>query len=314
MEGINNLGATCAINSIIQIICRSDYLRNTILNANVHDETFTAHLKEILDLIHNQNKSLHPVKFINKFYEKFKGVFNPYEQIDINELWFYIYEKINEETSIKKNIPNNYSNIDEEHDYKINLLNNNCESELSKLVQGSFINIIQCYNCNNISYSFEPFINIALDITEDDKLSIADLFIKFMTNEFREKDDWKCDKCNEKHSYMKSRRIWKLPKVLFMSLNRFKDINNKNNKEIFINDNIIFNSGSIVKSKEDIKYDLQGISLHNGNLSGGHYTALCNMKNGCFHLFNDNNISVIKTTDLFPLLKNNSAYLILYEN
>ena len=49
MEGINNLGSTCAINSLIQMICRCDKLRNVILNANVNEGTFTHELKEIID-------------------------------------------------------------------------------------------------------------------------------------------------------------------------------------------------------------------------------------------------------------------------
>jgi ubiquitin C-terminal hydrolase len=314
MEGINNLGATCAINSLIQIICRSDNLRNVILNANVSNESFTGNLKEVLDLMYNQKKSLHPAKFINCFYNKFNGIFNRFEQIDINELWFYFYEKINEETCKDCFILDQISNIDEEHDYKINIHNNKKESELTKLVQGSYINIIICTNCNKANHSFEPFISIALDIDEEENLSIANLMMKHMKNEYREKDDWICDKCNEKHSYIKTRRIWKLPKVLFMSLNRFKDLNMKNNKEIFINDNIIFNAGSIVKFKNNMKYDLQGIGLHHGNLSGGHYTALCNMKNECFNIYNDNEIHNIKTNEILPLLKSNSAYLIVYEN
>ena len=96
MQGINNLGSTCAINSLIQMITRCDKLREIILNSNTTEGTITNELKEIIDLMHNQNKSLNPAKFLNSFYTTFKGIFNRYEQIDINELWFYICEKINE--------------------------------------------------------------------------------------------------------------------------------------------------------------------------------------------------------------------------
>lgn len=316
MEGISNLGATCAINSLIQIICRNKHLSATILNANVSPNSFTGELKEIIELICNQNKSLHPAKFIDCFYKTFNGIFNRYEQIDINELWFYVFDKINEETS-KPSLLNFsvVSNLKEEHDYKINIYNNNKTSELLKLVQGSFINIIECSNCNHRSYSFEPFINISLDIDTktDNNLTIADLISTFIKDEFREADAWKCDKCLQNCSYIKTNRIWKIPKVLLLSLNRFKDHNNKNNKEIFINDELNFNKGSVLSINEDCKFELQAVGLHFGGLCGGHYTSACNMNNGNYHHYNDDVINVISSNDIKQIL-NKNGYLIIYEN
>jgi len=322
MEGINNLGATCAINSLIQIITRNDDLRNLILNSNVSPTSFTGELKEIIDLLYNKQKSINPIKFINCFYSTFNNIFNRYEQIDINELWFYIYQKINEETSTKSSYSLSLSsiieinNINDEYNYKMDIYNESKESPIMNLVQGSYINIINCNNCNNNSHSFEPFISIALDINIDNP-SIVNLIINSMKNEFRDSDDWKCDKCNQKHSYSKTTRIWKLPKLLFISLNRFKDINKKNNEEVIINNSINFNEGSILSTKENINYILNGIGLHYGDLNGGHYTALCNMNNGYYHFFNDDNINIMKETDLFNnnnQLKSSNAYLILYKS
>ena len=45
--------------------------------------------------------------------------------------------------------------------------------------------------------------------------------------ENRDKDEWKCDKCNDYHSYKKTFKIWKIPDILFISL---KLINKSNNK------------------------------------------------------------------------------------
>ena len=316
MEGINNLGATCAINSLIQIICRNERLRNVILNANVDSNTFTGEFKEILDLIHNQHKSIYPAKFLNSFYNTFKGIFSRFEQIDLNELWFYVFAKINEETSIPtKLLFETITNLNEEHEYRIDIYNNKKTSELLKLVQGSFINIICCDNCKHKSYSFEPFINISLDIdtNSDNNLTIADLISTFIKDEFREADEWKCDKCFQNCSYIKTNRIWKIPKVLLLSLNRFKDHNNKNNKEIFINDELNFNKGSVLSINENCKFELQAVGLHFGGLCGGHYTSACNMNNGNYHHYNDDVINVISSNDIKQIL-NKNGYLIIYEN
>jgi len=304
MEGINNLGSTCAINSLIQMICRCDKLRNVILNAKVNEGTFTYELKEILDLIHNQNKSINPIKFINNFYMTFKGIFNRFEQIDINELWFYIIDKINEETSISINIHPNMNQ------YELSLMrhNNNKLSDILNLVQGVYINVISCQNCNHKSHSIEPFITIALDIDSENK-SIADLIMLSITDELREKDEWKCENCNGNHKYLKMKRILKLPQILVISLNRFKDIFNKNNTEVYVNEDLNFTI-----QNNEIIYKLKSIGLHYGNLHGGHYMSVCNINNETFNLYNDEIVKSINKNDFIQNnLKNNTAYLIIYE-
>lgn len=307
MEGIENLGGTCAINSILQIIIRNEHLRTTILNSSAPINSFTNELKEIIDIIHNQNKSITPYKFINFFYETFKGIFNKYEQIDINELWLFIYNKIFEETS--ETIPK--SSIYDKYTKDIYIYNDKKTSELTKLVQGSFENIIECSNCKHKSYSYEPFISMSLDIYENQ--TIANLIIKSLVQEIREADDWECECCKKKCSYIKMKRIWKLPKILFINLNRFNERFQKNNLNININNTLNFNIGSVETSKTPFIYNLQSLGLHFGNLNGGHYISLCNLKDN-YYLYDDNNIKIFKKDDIIEQLKNNnSAYLIVYE-
>lgn len=302
MEGITNLGGTCAINSLIQMICRSNKLREVILNTNLNQGTFTNELKEIIDLLYNQKKSINPMKFINNFYITFKGIFNRFEQIDISELWFYIFDKIHEETSI----PINTINLND-YDNKIALYNNYKTSDILNLVQGSFINVIECLNCYHKSHSFEPFITIDVDI-EDNK-SIADLVMLCLKDEIRNSDEWKCENCNGNHNYLKTKKLCKLPEILLISLKRFNDINNKNNLDVYVNEQLIFNIDN-----NKIIYNLGSIGLHYGNLQGGHYMSICNINNESYNLYNDEFVKVINKNDLNQnYLKNNNAYLILYE-
>ncbi|WP_396189851.1 hypothetical protein, partial [Flavobacterium sp.] len=97
MQGLQNLGSTCAINSLIQIICREPKLRNTILETDINDDTLLGNLKEIIHLMHNENKSLAPGKFIGKLFKSMDGIFRMGEQIDIGELWMFLFDKITNE-------------------------------------------------------------------------------------------------------------------------------------------------------------------------------------------------------------------------
>jgi len=79
-------------------------------------------------------------------------------------------------------------------------------------------------------------------------------------------------------------------------------------------DNIKFNIGSVETLDKDCIYSLQSLGFHYGNLSGGHYTALCDMKDETFNFYNDNDIKTFKKADVYLELKeNNTAYLIVYE-
>jgi hypothetical protein len=104
-----------------------------------------------------------------------------------------------------------------------------------------------------------------------------------------------------------------LPKVLFISLNRFNETFEKNNSNIYINNIINFNKECVETAKTNQIYNLQGLGLHYGNLLGGHYTALCNLPDN-YYLYNDNNVNKYNKDDINEQLKsNNSAYMIIYE-
>ena len=96
MQGLANLGATCAVNSLIQIITREPILRNYILSdqfKNINNDTLLSNLREIIDLMYNKNKSLTPNKFIDNLY-KHLTIFERGDQIDIGELWIFLFDKI----------------------------------------------------------------------------------------------------------------------------------------------------------------------------------------------------------------------------
>jgi ubiquitin C-terminal hydrolase len=296
MEGLANLGATCAINSLIQILYRINDFKKLILNSNTAEGTITNELKDLFEVL-NKHNSISPNRFINNFYEIFKGIFNKYEQQDICELYLFLIQKIHDETC--RPIPENksISNLSEEHNYKIAFYNDFKYSNIYRLFQGSYIHIIKCLSCNHIAKTFEPFILISLDIEPNSTLN--DLLTNHFITEIRNKDDWKCNNCNNNCDYSKSKRIWKYPEILFISLNRFKEVIRKNMDNVKIN-----------KSLELARtYELQAIGFHHGSLQGGHYNAMSrNYEN--YNLYDDTNVSNIPNIDL--LLNNNNSYLLCY--
>jgi ubiquitin C-terminal hydrolase len=342
MQGLANLGSTCAVNSLIQIITREKILRDYILSdflKNISENTLLSNLREIIDLMYVNNKSLSPNKFIENLY-KHLTFFEKGEQIDIGELWIFLFDKIQEEinktSKCYKNLPkieyDDYLDISNgiicnkkselksiltsqrirnKYEYVMRKFNNNKTSQWNDICQGFFLNIIKCNECNNSLYNFEPFTSIQLDII-DENSTITNMIKLYLKEETR-CDGWKCEKCNKKTEYTKTIKIWKLPKVLFFIVKRFKDINIKNNSNISINNNICFKAGSVLENIEiDLNYSISSLGLHYGILNGGHYCSICKTDNKIL-LYDDLNIKEI-SEDIFEnnLRANRDAYMIVY--
>lgn len=333
MQGLENLGATCSINSLVQIICRNDHLRNIIMKYEMPEDTLVYHLKELLVLMHDEGKSLVPKKFIKKIFNTFKNIFNYGEQLDIHELWIYISDYIVNEINTKSNYNKQISthqfkdkiengviikddiefnkmllssnNLKDKFAYYNIKLNGNKTSEWQDSIQGFYLNIISCLECNNRLYNFEPFTTLNLNIMEKN-LSIADM-IKQIYN-IENDCDWECEHCKRKTKNQKQTKLWKLPDVLFITINRFTDLMRKNNNPININDFLNFNKGSILSNTDiDKRYKLSSLGLHVGSLNSGHYMAICNVDDN-YYLYND--LSV-KNIDNFTN-NNSAAYMIVY--
>ena len=331
MQGIENLGSTCAINTLIQVITRNDILRTIILNNTFADNTISGQLKEIIDLMYVRNNSIIPRKFIHTLYSIFKDVFYPGEQIDIGELWTYLNDKIAEEieiTGISTDTPFEdplvhgviYKDDAEFHNafVKCKLLKKKYEYYYHKFntkrsvwqesTQGFYLNTTRCVHCHTTFYNFEPFTSLNLDIPADiAHPKIADMITNSLKEEVIQGEDWFCSTCSMNTAYKKSTKLWKLPDVFVIMIKRFKSTHEKNDAPITINDYLNFNKGSVLSNKKDALYDFSSIALHFGSLHGGHYSAICNTPDGDI-LYDDRNVHKITG------FKENSpnAYMVVY--
>ena len=335
MQGIENLGSTCAINSLIQVITRNDILRGIILNNTFADNTISGQLKEIIDLMYVRDNSIVPRKFIHTFYSIFKDIFYPGEQIDIGELWTYLSDKIAEEIETSAGMQATrakfvfedqltqgviYKDDFEFHNAFVNckLLKKKYEYYYNKFntkisvwqenTQGFYLNTTRCLYCHSTFYNFEPFTSLNLDIPADiSHPKISDMITNSLKEEIIQCDDWFCSTCNNNSAYKKSTKLWKLPDVFVIMIKRFMNTHEKNDAPIIINDYLNFNKGSILSNKKDVIYDFSSIALHFGSLNGGHYSAICNTPNGDI-LYDDRNVHKISGFKD----KCQSAYMVVY--
>ena len=335
MQGIENLGSTCAINSLIQVIVRNDILRAIILNNTFADNTISGQLKEIIDLMYVRNNSIVPRKFLHTFYSIFKDVFYPGEQIDIGELWTYLSDKIADEIETSAGMQATrakfifedqltqgviYKDDAEFHNAFVSckLLKNKYEYYYNKFnakisvwqenTQGFYLNTTRCVHCHTTFYNFEPFTSLNLDIPVDiAHPKISDMISNSLKEEIIQGDDWFCSTCRKNTAYKKSTKLWKLPNVFVIMIKRFMNTREKNDAHITINDYLKFNKGSVLTNKKEVIYDFSSVALHFGSLHGGHYSAICNTPDGDI-LYDDRRVHRISG------FKDNSpsAYMVVY--
>lgn len=319
MQGLQNLGSTCAINSLIQIICRTNKLRDILLEQDISENNakLAFELKEILTLMHVNNNSLSPRKFINTLYNSLDGIFVRGEQIDIGELWTFLFDKIATELSIPFHYQESDNKFVNDCYNCISKFNNNKNCKWLESSQGILVNCTSCKNCNHNIYNYEPFTSISLDIINDNCPSIIDMLQDYLCLEERIADDWKCDNCKLNSNYTKTVKIWKIPDVLVLIIKRFSNIFQKNINPIKINKTLCFKKGSVFMEENDLQYNISGIGLHYGMLQGGHYNAICHIGNGTFLHYDDLDINNITTNDKDDIDKvissNTSAYMVVYE-
>jgi ubiquitin carboxyl-terminal hydrolase 2/21 len=149
-------------------------------------------------------------------------------------------------------------------------------SPLTDLIFGMYQIQYTCGNCNTVHTRWETFNTLKISC-EKNATSIKDCFLAEFQDE--EIDGYDCDKCKEKSKTKKTVRIWKLPKVLIVTLKRFTPFGTRDNTPIVYDGQSlclkdIFSIDSHDTSKEK-EYRIFATIDHHGHHMGGHYTSQC---------------------------------------
>jgi ubiquitin C-terminal hydrolase len=100
-------------------------------------------------------------------------------------------------------------------------------------------------------------------------------------SEFKEEeiDGYACESCKQRTLTKKQASIWRLPKVLILSLKRFTPMGTRDNTPLVYNGEplsfeSVFAPESTEKSRAT-KFKLFATVDHHGSHMGGHYTSQC---------------------------------------
>lgn len=296
--GLQNLGNTCGINTLVQCIASCERLNECILSCNTSPNTKLVHeLKDVLRLSSVEKVSVNPQGLVTAIYDVFKGMLRQYEQHDICELWMLFSDKIAEELGVA------YPRPSRRVDAIIHKQNEGKTSNWLKHIQGLSLSIIKCQDCEHMLCNCETFTMISLDIPNEGHVRLGDLIIKYISVE--PLTDYKCDKCQSTHCF-KQIQLERLPRIMVIVLKRFRMTSTLQFEKIHTPVDLIDKL-----SIDGTEYMLKGVGNHFGSYNGGHYTSLTKMSNGrwCHH----DDISKESCTGADFFRKNSNAYVMFYE-
>ena len=329
-KGLNNIGATCYMNSVLQslyhIIDLSngllDLYNKDILNDEILKKMPMTHsfLLVVYNLSFRKIKSFSPEDF--KIIISKNESFRKFEANDSKTLTLYVLDTLNKELNDNKIQTKNDKVINPLRNYDVNdakdivkLFNENYNTLIGDLFNGLKCTDYICDTCSNIVKNYQIFNIISCSIEKtfldkygekqklekELKVDILDCFkLDEKPNLFIGNNQIYCGKCNKSRDGESKSRICIAPKIMILFLDR--GLNNRFKCDVDFPEELDINNYLETKGN---KYKLIGVIEHLGQ-SGetGHFIANCKHFNGEWYIFSDSTI--------YPTKNNYNKYGIPY--
>lgn len=334
--GLKNLGATCYINSLLQLWFHNINIRNAILNWDPMDDED----EKTNHTLFNEN-SYEPITEIGHLQLIFAQMqFG--NQATINPLLFV--NSLNIDISIQED-------SEEFQNYLITFCHKKFNSQSNVSVRdmvkdnffGEYNSVTICLNCKTESVTSSQFREICLNIKCHK--TVTDSLQEYFEKENMTGDDkYFCNKCNNKQDATRQIVLTSLPNLIHLKLMRYVYDNilmttTKLNTEIRCPYTI--DMGKYLdlpneSSKENNVYNLYGVLIHKGkNANVGHFiTHIKDLKTEEWYEMDDENVKMLNTYNsnflngnIFEGLisikstniqaneyKTNDAYMLVYMN
>ena len=335
-RGLENLGNTCSINTLVQCLGHCSAFRKALIEGDLPFQKKFGRMFSIgeeLTLLWKQlwmdKNNLKPTRFLRALQEALgDSVVIGREQMDFTEIWMLLIQQLLEEShqadfSVRIHPPGvSYANptlrfLKEKAEEESARHNKVTNSPLLDIIQGVQIQQIECKKCHTFYHNLEPFHCTYLELGGGggiEATSMDDCFERYLGAGSVE--GWKCDKCQHGENE-RVQRFWKLPQVWMLIFQRFHGFNKLHTPVDFPLE-FTLSEGFEMCSGEVIQYKLKSIANHYGSLNGGHYNAICCAgeggagEAGRWALYDD--LSIRPINDMQQVCnKNKYVYALMYE-
>ncbi|CAN6233883.1 unnamed protein product [Urochloa humidicola] len=304
--GLSNMGNTCFLNATLQCITHTVplflKLRSTDHSTPCsHDKdefcSFCALKEHVDESIRRSGSVIMPAKFRDNL-RKLSSDFRPGQQEDAHEFLRCLLDNLHKCT-VDPMSKGKGSSFDE-------------ESIVKEIFGGQLKSQLSCCECGHSSETFEPFLDLSLEIDQVDNLVDALESFTKVEQIGDSEDKLICEGCNAQVCKNKQLTLHRAPDVIAFHLKRFTTLANSVEK---IDKHVAYPPEVDLKpfhsnpdSAGELKYDLYGVVEHSGLPNYGHYVCSIRSSPTTWYLMNDSHVDSI--TDATAL--NQEAYILFY--
>lgn len=333
--GLDNLGNTCFMNSILQCLLNTaplaayflneDHLREKNIKSPMQGKFAGAFGDFMSDYWSTRSQGIaRAPRQLKLVIAKFARQFDGFAQHDAQELLRYLLEGLHEDLNRVRTKPA-YEEIKDDPGMsepdKCDVWWDNYEqrndSSIKDIFCGQLRSYVTCRTCNNRSSAYDPFWDLSLPLPRrKSKCSIKDCLKLFAGDEVLAGDDaYYCGKCKKHRKSTKNMSIQRWPLVLCLHAKRFNGRGKLKTKVSFPSVDLDLSSIDSVISETAPPnqpppvYQLIGVSNHMGSLHSGHYTADClsPVSRNWMH-YDDSRVSPTSVSEL----STSNAYILFY--
>jgi len=289
LRGLINLGNTCFMSCIVQVLIHTPLLRDYFLSdrhmcqATSENACIVCEISQLFqDFFCGQGSPLSPHKLLYMIWTHAHHLAG-YEQQDAHEFFIATLDLLHRHLI-----------------YRTSIQPSQCSCVVDTIFTGKLQSDVVCQVCQGVSTTIDPFWDISLDLPAiTDSISLEDCLQRFTQPEhLGSMSKIRCSHCDRNQESTKQLTLQKLPVVASFHLKRFEHSTRLHKKittrvdfpEIIDMTPFITGSRDTEQGDRDNKYVLFAVINHIGTLDAGHYTSYIRQHSNLWFHCNDHQI------------------------